>query len=249
MKQRKQPRAPGGRAFQHQLQLGSETMDRDFIRVSHTEALRVPVREVIVRAELADQDFIVGPEGFESAPDIIALRRDLSALGFDEAALEPTEVAFTSRDGGLFSNASTETCFRLNLRCPVEQFERLLEALEKRDKLMLTELEWGFGDLDEIRAALIERCLRATRAEAARRADILGVPLLGVHRLSVETETSDRPGLPGGSPHKMSRKRAADVLVGSWGTHQTLQARALGEFLVGPFLDPAGHGHSGPGLN
>ncbi len=249
MKKRKHQAGSGGHFSQRELVLGSETMDTDFIRVSHSVELRVPVCEVLVFAELGDQDFIVGPEGFEKAADIVALRRDLQALGLADDTLTPLEVAFSSRDGGLFSSASTETRFRLSLRCPLESFERMLGVLEKRQSLVITELQWGFGNLDEVVAALVERCLRETKAEAARRADILELPLLGVHRLSVETQSRDQAGLPGGGPHKMSRVRAADVLVGSWGTHQTLQARAVGEFLVGPFSGHKGPGNGGNGHN
>lgn len=158
------------------------------IRESATAEVTASGAKLVVR--IAGQSFFTGREAFRKATEVATLVAALKELGLPEDDVHLLNVS-TEVASGILSKSSS-ALYVLEVNCQsAELLGRLLAAVSTQKNAKIAAISWQYPEIEKTKGGLIQEAVRGAKHTAHTVAEALGVPLLGVHRLSYDVTGLD----------------------------------------------------------
>lgn len=155
------------------------------------------VNETEIDAETADLTVVVegssvfsGAEAFKKAKELRTLIEVLKEAGLEESRVKLRSVQLNSQSFAMIKTSSAKYVLAIKA-VTVEFLPVVLGALAAHKGAKVSKLKWNYGQLKSARSRLRREALRDALQQAHEDADVLGVNVLGIHRLTENVREVD----------------------------------------------------------
>ncbi len=160
------------------------------ITVRETSDLEITATGATLEVEISGHSFITGSEAFKRAAEVASLVSALKELGLAEEKIKLLSVS-TAVESGILAKTSSAT-YRISIDCEsLDLLGQILTAVSSQKNSRLASITWKYPDLDRRQRELTRTAVHGAKTAARDVADALGVPLVGVHKLSYDTNRPD----------------------------------------------------------
>lgn len=160
------------------------------ITVKETASRELQASSAKLLITIEGQSFFTGTEVFKKAAEVVACVSALKSCGLSEDHISLADVSAHVESG--FFNKSSVARYELNVVCKdLERLGSVLAAISSQKNSNLSQIIWDYENLDEIELGLIEAATTKAKRTAKTISNSLGVPLLGVHRMSYTVSGKD----------------------------------------------------------
>ena len=147
------------------------------------------IAEAELDADSADLSLVIegssvfsGNEAFKKAKEVRELVESLKQAGVSEQKIKLRSVEVNSQSLLLIKSSSAK--YRLSIKMvKLELLPAILNAIAGHKGAKLTRLEWNYSQLQATRRRLRQDALRDALVQARLDAEVLGIDVLGIHRL------------------------------------------------------------------
>ena len=159
------------------------------LHIRETQSEEVFAKKADVYVTVRGVSLFMGDAALSKAREVNALLTELRALGLKDGDFKLLGVQADVSTGVLGRNSSAS--YRLKIHCErLEALPDILGVITSQKNTAVNQLEWDYGDLDEVENRLLDRCIERAGRKANRVAAGLGEKISGVQRFE---ETGHRP--------------------------------------------------------
>lgn len=207
------------------------------ITVRETASSDVTASGAKLAVRIAGQSFFTGAEAFRKAAEVANLSSALKELGLSEGDIQLLNVSMEV-ESGLLTKSSSAT-YHLLVTCKsIELLGRVLSTISSQRNSKLAAISWQYTDIEITKRDLTQAAVRAAKESARAVAESLGVPLLGVHKLSYDLSGLDTElCVPDMSGYAVRRRKAMTAPLDSLDLSHTttLAVTVTADFMVDTF--------------
>ncbi len=209
------------------------------ITVDESASTEIVAAGAKLSVQVAGQSFFTGGEAFKKAAEVANLVAGLQQVGIAEDDIRLIDVS-TEVETGLLSKASSAT-YRIQVNCPdVDLLGRVVSVISSQKNAKVVALSWEYPDLDATRRRVIHEAVSAAKDTATNITRALGVPLLGVHKMSyavtgLDTDVHMPAALGAFTKHKKAMRERSALETLSLAHTAKVTAGVTAEFVVGRF--------------
>lgn len=174
-----------------------------------------------------------GQEAFSKAAEVRELLEALRRAGLDPETVKLRSVSLKSGSWSAIRSSGARYVLAVT-KVPVDRLSSILAVIASQKGADLTYLEWQYPTADEVRARLRQEAITAALEQARRDVDVLGIALLGIHKLDSQHRDHFGESAPMMLSASAVRSRAAAPpdLGFELGASMTLRVEIRAEFRV-----------------
>lgn len=155
----------------------------DLISISAFRRGDIAADRAVLQVVIEGASLVTGQSALHKAREVKALADALRQFGLLESDIELEGVSATTSSGAFNKSSSARYALRIKV-ADLEALADVIGIIAAQKNTTVRPVEWGFPEDGEWRDEWLDGCLQSANARAARVAQGLRVPLLGVHRFA-----------------------------------------------------------------
>lgn len=165
-------------------------MSEDTLTVRTTAEAELDADSADLSVVIEGSSVFSGDEAFKKAKEVRELVESLKQAGVNEQKIKLRSVEVNSQSLLLIKSSAAK--YRISIKMvKLELLPAILSAIAGHKGAKLTRLEWNYSQLQVTRRRLRQDALRDALAQARLDAEVLGVDVLGIHRLEEAVRDRD----------------------------------------------------------